>query len=107
MESIPINVAVFEVVFADESVATCRGVSHDGRDHAIQLGYEMIMDQGISGDEVRRVYSEWKPSDEMATFLEKNCPKAAVTWSFEDGDEEEFARAMKKLYYKKWWQFWK
>ena len=107
MDDIPVNCAVFEFEFEGDPAATCRGVAHDTRDNAIRMAYDMIVDQGVDGNAVKRIYSEWKPSPEMTSFIEEKCPNAAVTWSFEEGDEAKFAAEMRKLYGKKWWQFWK
>ena len=107
MDDIPINISTFEFPYEGDPAATCRGVSHDTKDNAIQPAYDMVLEQGVDGRDVKRIYSEWQPSPTMTTFIEKNCPNAHVTWSFEEGDEAKFAKEMKKLYSKKWWQFWK
>lgn len=108
MGDIPVNVVIFEFPHEEDPAATCRGMAYDTKDNAIQLAYDMLVDKGVQGHEVKRIYSEWQPSPDMARFLAKNCPNAVVTWSFEEGDEDEFAREMGKVYSgKKWWQFWK
>jgi hypothetical protein len=101
-----VNIAVAEFEKSG-NLLKCFGHSFDEKDNAIHILIEALIREGIPLEKVRRVYSEWKPSQKLEQEIARMMPNAALTWSFEEGDEEQFDRAMKKLYERKWWQFWK
>jgi hypothetical protein len=109
-EQRPVNVAIFE--FKDNGkIQTCSGSAYTNKDDAIRDVWTELKIQGIKESQVTRIYSEWRLSAELEKLIEENFPHAPLTYSFEGDEQEEFEKAMNKLYNKsydkKWWQFWK
>lgn len=102
------NVAVAEYA-VDGCYATCTSSADTAADDAIQNIVDALREHGIRDDQVVRLYSERKPSDEWYAFFAENWPQVAVTWSFADGEEAEFEAALDQLRRsqgKPWWKFW-
>jgi hypothetical protein len=103
---IPVNVVVAEYR-QDGELTTSNARSYEDRQEAIQMILAGLEHTGVDLHDVTRIYSEWKPSDLLAAEIALRCPNAAVTWSFQEGDEGKFEKTMRRLYRKRWWQFWK
>jgi len=101
------NMAIAEVEHNGQ-LATITGTAVTEHDDAIQFIVDMMTEQGISGDKVRRLYSERQPSPEWYEYFERNWPNVKVTWSFTPDEEAEFEEAVGKLLSAKkpWWKFW-
>ena len=101
----PINIAVFEYEEAGE-LQRLTASTFIKREEAILHGWQMLQIKHIDGQMVRRIYSEWKPPDEVKKFIEEKCPNVDLTYSYENGDEAKFENDKRKLLKKKWWGFW-
>jgi hypothetical protein len=116
-QSEPINCAVFEYK-QENSILKAKSASFTTIDDAIwELihGLDHLQKEKGLVFEVIRIYSEWKPTDELLKVINSMYPKAQLTYSFTTGDEEKFKQALKdiktdsstKFPTKKWWQIWK
>lgn len=102
----PINVAIFE--FEDKGqIHTCTGSAFVNTDDAIHDAWRALQSKGINGNQVKKIYSEWRPSSETEKFIKENFAVATLTYSFEEGDEEQFKKRTNKLDKKRWREFWK
>jgi hypothetical protein len=91
----PINIAIFEFE-VDGQIQTCESSTFVKKEEAILHAWKALQRKGIDGNQVRQIYSEWRPSPDVEEFIKGKCPYAAFTYSFEDGDEEKFEKAKKK-----------
>jgi hypothetical protein len=101
----PINIAVFEIESGGKK-QTFTITAFLNKDDAIYDGFKAIPDSGVKDYQIKQIYSEWRPSPEAECFIKENYPKVALTYSFEEGDEEEFERTISNLKKRPWWRFW-
>ena len=104
----PHNVAIAEVEH-NGRIGHIKAGAATENDDAIQLIVDLMVQQGITGDKVLRLYSERQPSAEWYDYFAKNWPNVAVTWSFAPGEDAKMeatvGKDMAKLS-KPWWKFW-
>jgi hypothetical protein len=92
----------------------------------VEIVWQGIKEQnGAEASNVRRIYSEWEPSQEDNTFIQTTFPsEVAVGYSFRRPGPDGWEKAMQEVGRiinqvvqeraqqelrprKKWWQFWK
>lgn len=116
-----INIVVFEFKYKG-SLETGTGRGETQNPHCIELIWNQIQSElKITGETVRRIYSEWQPSEEDTKFIDAFFPNAKVTFSFSrptDGNWERAAQEAQKAFHdyadketsgggsKSWWKFW-
>jgi hypothetical protein len=103
----PYNVVIAEVEYNGQ-VGKITGTAMTEHDDAIQFVVNMMSDQGITGDKVLRLYSEHRPRQDWLEFFNRNWPNAKISWSFDPGEDDQFAKHVNKLVSpkKSWWKFW-
>jgi hypothetical protein len=96
----PRNVAVYEYTSGDETRYLTRA-SERGEGHAEILGWNQLRDEGITPEQVTRVYSELQPCTGLpggscGAFLNDNFPNAQISYSFEYGATKASREAGKR-----------
>jgi hypothetical protein len=103
----PYNMAIAEARH-DGRVALITGSAATENDDAIQFIVDLMAQEGIVGDDVLQLDSERRPSPEWCAHFAAHWPNAAITWSFEPGEEAKMEAAVEKLHggsRKPWWRF--
>jgi hypothetical protein len=91
------NLVVFEVKHNNKVERfTAQGATKDA--NCIKKAWESIrQQQSLQPTHVSQIYSEWQPSDEDKTFLEKTFDKAKVSYSFERPSDGNWEVAFAKV----------
>ncbi|RZJ33628.1 MAG: hypothetical protein EOO51_13175 [Flavobacterium sp.] len=106
MSKKPVNVCVLSYE-QDGKKFNATSASVESKDHAIEQALETFEKVQVENNitfKLLEIYSEWKPSDALLENMHATYPGLKITYSFQDGDEEKFRKAIQE---KKWWQFWK
>jgi hypothetical protein len=107
-EGQPHNIAVAEVRHNGQTMRLT-GWAATEDDDAIQFIVNLMVQEGISGDCVLRLYSERQPSLDWRKYFAEHWPNAAITWSFEVGEDAKMEAAVEQVLResrKPWWKFW-
>lgn len=105
----PLNICVLKYG-QNGKTFTATSASMESKDHAIEQGlaaFEKIQLEENVNLKLLEVYSEWKPSDKLLERINSMYPGLKISYSFQDGEENEFNKAIKTNEKRKWWQFWK